>query len=395
VRILVATLGPPLPADRGARVRDLELIRRLASRHEVILAPIMGAGRDLAPIDALDGSVQVSPIAATASLARVPGRLPLLAAGIPAGTLPYLGWGVRRRFARLVAETRPATVQLEHSFLSPLVDAVDPRSCGRVLSLHNVASRQYASIAHAARGAERLLGELKRRLVTRLERRYLPRFEAVVVVSRPERDAVLSLDPRAEVTVVENGADTRRLQPLSRPTRRSVLFVANLEYGPNQAAARWLCEEIVPRLRELSPQAEVRVVGPGVSRALAKLAARAGVQVVGGVPDLLPHYEWAAVCVAPLRAGGGSRLKVLEAMALGRPVVSTPLGAVGLELEPERHILLAESGREFARQVARGLADPDLWTRVAAEARARAEARYDWDRLGDRLGELHERLARR
>ncbi|MGH2956740.1 MAG: glycosyltransferase [Solirubrobacterales bacterium] len=390
---MIATLGSPLPADRGARIRDLELVRRLASRHEVILAPIVPAN-ELASLRGLHAEVaRVLPIASAASMARVPCRLPLLARGLPAACLPYLGWGVRRVFARMVEEVHPASVQVEHSFLSPLVDEIDAGSCRRVLSLHNVASGQYASIARATRGAQRGLVELKQRLATGLERRYLPRFEAVVVVSRPERDAVLRLDPGAEVTVIENGVDTSRLQPLPRPSRRSVLFVANLEYGPNQAAVRWLCDEIVPALRQLSPRAEVRVVGTGGSRRLRRLAAQAEVQMVGGVSDLLPHYGRASVCVAPLRAGGGSRVKILEAMALGRPVVSTPLGAAGLELEPDRHILLAADAGGFARQISRAFADQELWGRVSAEARARAEARYDWDMLGARLGQLHERLA--
>jgi polysaccharide biosynthesis protein PslH len=396
VRILVATLGSPLPADRGARVRDLELIRRLASRHEVTLAPVVDPTVDLSPLRALKPPLaRVAPIASAASMARVPGRLPMLAQSVPLAGLPYLGWGARRRFAELVADARPDTVQLEHSFLAPLVDGTDPGSPRRVLSLHNVGAEQYASLGRAARGLERGASVVKQRLAARLERRYLPRFEAVVVVSRSERDAVLRLDPTADVTVVENGVDTRRLRPLPRPSRQSVLFVANLDYAPNASAVRWLCEEIAPALRALAPQAELRVVGPGGSRRLRRLAVRARVEMVGVVPDVVPHYEWGAVCVAPLRAGGGSRLKILEAMALGRPVVSTPLGAAGLEVEPGRHILLADDAQGLARQIGRALADRELSDRLAAEARARAESDYDWDDLGARLCSLHERLAPR
>jgi glycosyltransferase involved in cell wall biosynthesis len=326
-------------------------------------------------------------------MASAAARVPMLAAGMPAAAIPYLSRGARRRFAELVADARPDTVQIEHSFLAPLVDAADTPAGGRVLSLHNVAAEQYRSIARSARGAGGAVGAVKQRLAARLERSYLPRFDAVVVVSDAEREAVMRLDPAATVTVVENGVDTRRLRPLPRPPRQSVLFVGNLDYAPNEAAARWICEEIAPALRRLTPAAEVRVVGPGGSGRLRRFAARAGVEMAGPAADVVPHYKWSSVCVAPLRAGGGTRLKVLEAMALGRPVVSTPLGAAGLELEPERNVLLAEDAEGLARQVARALADRELWQRLSAEARARVESRYDWDSLGDRLRRLHERLA--
>jgi polysaccharide biosynthesis protein PslH len=396
MRVLVATLGPPLPADRGARVRDLELLRRLGARHEVTLLALLESPQEAAPLKELEGTVRrVEWVADRHSPAHDATRMLHVARGTPLASAPFLSRRAVRRFAQLVAEERPDLVQIEHSFLAPLVDTIPIARRPRVvLSLHNVGDRQYASMAaSASRLDARLRYRAKHALVRSLERRYLGRFDLVLVVSEPEREAVHELAPDVAVEVIENGVDTDRLLPLPEAGRASVLFIANLAYRPNADAAIWLCARVVPALRALRSGTQVRIVGPDPPQRLRVLARRQGVAVTGFARDIVPHYRWASVAVAPIHSGGGTRLKILEAMALGRPVVSTPLGCDGLAVEDGRHLLVAHRPEDFAQRIAALLGNAQLRERLRGESRRLVERRYSWQRSADKLLATYERLA--
>jgi polysaccharide biosynthesis protein PslH len=397
VRLLIATLGPPVPADRGARVRDLELLRRLGLHHEVTVLAILGSTQEAAALKELEGAVnRVEWVADARAPGRPAARVLRAAYGTPIASVPFLPRQAARRFAQLISDEHPDLIQIEHSFLAPLVDAIPAqRRPPVVLSLHNVGDRQYASMAasRSRRDLVRVGSRVKHALVRSLERRYLGRFDLVLVVSEPEREAVRALEPGVAVEVIENGVDTDRLLPLEEADRASVLFVANLAYRPNVDGAVWLCARVVPALRALRPGAEVRIVGPAPPRRLRGLARRRGVAVTGLVPDVVPHYRWARVAVAPIHSGGGTRMKILEAMALGRPVVSTRLGCDGLEAEDGRHLLVADRAGDFARQIAALLEDAQLRERLCREGRRLVERRYSWQRSADKLLTIYERLA--
>jgi glycosyltransferase involved in cell wall biosynthesis len=371
MNVLLVLPDSPLPANRGARVRDLELIRRLAPRCRLTVLCLVRSKAEAGELHTLAALVH---------------RLEWARA--PLASAPYISAGAVACFRELVAAEKPEIVQIEHSLLAPLIDALPvDQGVRSVLSLHNVATRQYRSMAVASRGFHRRASySLKAALAHRLERRYLQRFDLAVCVSEPERDAVLALSPTARTAVVPNGVDVARLQPLPGDGEAdAILFVANMEYRPNAEAARWLCNRVLRRLVDLRPGVRVRLVGPGGQRHLRGLAVDDRIELAGDVRDLRSHYAWAGVVAVPILAGGGTRLKVLEAMALGRPVVSTPLGSEGLALETEKHLLTAERPEEFAVALDRLLGDGDLRGRLSAEARLQIERRYSWDRAAEVL----------
>jgi glycosyltransferase involved in cell wall biosynthesis len=234
--------------------------------------------------------------------------------------------------------------------------------------------------ALAVGAPDRALLGLKAGLVERFETRLARRFDRVIAVSERERALLLAADPALWVAVVENGVDASALTPLAEePSSRELLFVGNLAYRPNADAVRWLAEAILPRVRADLPEARLRVVGRGASRGLQRLAEAHGVAFEGEVSDVRPHYRRALLAVVPLRAGGGTRLKVLEAMALGRPVVSTAIGCEGLPARDGEHVLLADSPEAFAAAVIRLAGDEALRARLRAAARRLVEERFDWD----------------
>jgi len=172
------------------------------------------------------------------------------------------------------------------------------------------------------------------------------------------------------------------------------MFSGLMSYYPNDHGIRWFIERIFPRVRDEVPDARLLVVGAHPSRKLRGLAGR-GVEVTGYVPRIQPYFARAQVVVAPLRMGGGTRVKLLEAMAMRRPVVSTTFGAAGLAARDGRHLLLADTPAAFARAVVNLLRDPRLAASLVAQAAALVADEYSWDAIGRRLRDACARLAPR
>jgi glycosyltransferase involved in cell wall biosynthesis len=266
-----------------------------------------------------------------------------------------------------------------------------------VLSLHNVGFAQYERMRRAAGNRVEALGYLAKRMaLRRLERSYAPRFDELIAVSRSERATLLEAIPGLAVTVIENGVDTTRLQPLAPAANGDrILFVGNLAYRPNVHAVVDFCTSILPLIRAQRPGTSFEIVGPDPPRAVSELARPGAVEVTGPVAELEPHYRRAALTVVPLRAGGGTRLKILESMALGRCVVSTSAGCEGLGFTDGQELLVADGAAEFARKTLSLLESEERRLSLAATARRAVEDTYDWDALADRLLGLYRRLVAR
>jgi glycosyltransferase involved in cell wall biosynthesis len=395
VRILFVTLGSPLTPDRGPQIRDHELIRRVARHHEVGVLPVLWPGQQLGSCAELERSCELlEPVRLGAGSGRGRRLLEHLRRGLPLATLGFLEGELLERL-HAAARARPyEIVQLEHSFLAPCLAAIPGRT-RTVLSLHNLGHQQYHSMARASRaGPGRALLSARSVLLGRMERSYLPRFDGVVVVSQVERDRLRRLPPTLPVAVVPNGIDAARRQPLAGDGEPgTLLFVGNLAYAPNADAVIDFCRRALPLLVERVPGVRLLIVGDRPPAAVRRLAG-AHVEVVGLVEDVASCYQRARLAIVPLRAGGGTRYKVLEAMALGRCVVSTPFGVEGIEVADGREVLLAAPGAPFARRVEQALGDPVLRHGLIERGRAFVEREHDWGRSAARLLALYEQLGR-
>jgi glycosyltransferase involved in cell wall biosynthesis len=244
----------------------------------------------------------------------------------------------------------------------------------------------------SARGRERPLAALKAWLMRGWEASAIKRFDRAIVVSRDDLARLREIGCTLPAAVIPNGVDTRSLQPLPPAQGDELLFVGTMGYFPNREAVRWMAREILPLIREQRPQCRLTVVGTGGEKHLADLEQQGMLEITGAVPDLLPWYQRSQVAVVPLLSGGGTRLKILEAMALQRPVVSTTLGCEGIELQHGRDVMLADDPRAFARAVLQLLEDRELSLRLARAGRAQVERNYDWDLLSARLLEEYAKL---
>jgi glycosyltransferase involved in cell wall biosynthesis len=212
----------------------------------------------------------------------------------------------------------------------------------------------------------------------------------VWVCSEEEAAELASSGVTSPVLVVPNGVDTVRFAPGgTRPLPKHLLFFGKLDYFPNHDAVNYCLREIWPRIRDQVPDAELQVVGPAASAAMqAAIAASPGASWLGRVDDIPATIRAAAVVIVPLRAGGGTRLKILEAMAVARPVVSTTIGAEGLAMTDGVELLIADEPVRFAERVIGLLGDPDSAELLGARARSAVQQRFDWAGIRGRMGEL-------
>ena len=388
MKVLWVTFGLAYPPDTGFRQRDYHLIREISRHAEIVLFSLIPPGGVTDP-------GELARICARVETWQMPRRLP------PAGGLARIragAWhnfypGAAARLAALAEAEQPDIVQIEHSLLAAYRDALPGSVAGRtVLSLHNVAYQQYRRMASLSRNpGTRVAYRLKARLMRGAEAHYVQQYDAVVTVSARESALLTALVARLRPTVVENGVDCGALRPLA-PGGAAVLFTGLMNYPPNADAAVFFARSILPRIRAEVPDVKFLIAGHAPPRRVQRLAADPRIEVTGSVADLRPYYEQAAAAVVPLRAGGGTRLKILESMALGRPVVSTSIGCEGLDVEHDHHLLIADRPEEFAGCVTRLLRDPSLCQRLAAAARGLVETRYAWPAIAQRLLALHASL---
>ena len=237
----------------------------------------------------------------------------------------------------------------------------------------------------------RIYSNINWRKLSREERAAWRRFDGVTVTS--DRDAALlkELEPKTTVAVIPNGVDTRQFAPNSDPPDPElVLFFGAMNYFPNSDGVRFFVNQIWPRILAKRPTAKLCLVGPAGANILA--LANDSIEVTNFVDRVEPYIDRAAVVVVPLRLGGGTRLKVVEAMCKAKPIVSTRIGSEGIDVVHDQHVLFADEPQDFADQVERVLADPALGRRLGSTAAKLAEEKYSWPALGNELEQFYQQL---
>lgn len=357
----------PLPADSGGKQRSLAVLTRLASLGDVILCAFHEEGADMAGLAQMGVDVRSVPWRPTAPR-------------ISRGALhAWSGSAARFWDADLAALVRTATaeaptdvLQVEYATLAPYL--VGAKATLRVLDLHNIESALAASYARGQSRLKSLPVWLETAALRGLEWRGLRRVEVAAVVS--EQDRLRLPHSRTEILLCPNGWDpTGPLPPATDPV---VIFVALLKWRPNADAAVWFVNKVWPLVRARHPDAQLLLVGRSPGPRVQRLAAE-DITVTGTVPDVRPYLARARVAVAPLLSGGGTRLKVLEALDVGRPVVATPIGAEGLEDLVGRGVTVASTAGGMADAVADLLADPARATGIGLEGSQTVAERYAWD----------------
>jgi glycosyltransferase involved in cell wall biosynthesis len=385
----------------GAKLREYHLAKALGTQgwlHYVFFSAANGVVPSGSDLPFCGGITPVAP-------AKLYGKANLIRGVMGRWPLPVLNYTSQEMTDVLqkVARSRQfQIVQLDSIHLAPyeaLLRRLLPQA-RIVYDWHNIESdilRQYAKRGPTL--ARRRYAAITARKMAQLESKILHSAHGHIVCSDRERERLLQLAPQARVEVIENGVDVHRFPATFRagPERRRLVFVGLMNYHANVDAAVWFTERIWPALRRQFPQLTLTLVGAEPSPEVMELAKQERVEVTGTVPDVAPYYAEAVAALVPLRSGGGTRLKILESMAAGVPVISTRIGAEGLEVTPGQDILLApaEDGPELEQQwsaaVQSIVTDPGLWLQMARAGRQRVEGQYDWGVLGTRLVETYRR----
>jgi glycosyltransferase involved in cell wall biosynthesis len=399
MKILLLSPYPPFPARGGGSLRISNLLAGLAERHAVTclsFAPDAAAVAAMAPLrDICRLATVIGP--PPRSLARR--AWTTLASPLPDLALRNLAKGYRAALSRTLAAERFDVVHvaslemagyglMARGFGVPLI-ALDQFNAEYLLQRRAALADLRRGIGGRPRALLAGIYSLAQwRKLAAYESRMLRTFDRVLVVSQEDRAALARLSPRADLRVVPNGVDTARFAPGAAPVGgpADMLFTATLDYRPNIDAVIWFAAEVLPRIRASWPEARFVVVGRAASSAVRSLHNKNSIIIVGEVDDVRPYVAGAAAYVVPMRIGGGSRLKLLEALSLAAPVVCTPMGAEGVAgLRDGEHLLLGASPDAFAAAALRLLGDPALGRRLGAAGRAHMVAHYDWRAITPRL----------
>jgi polysaccharide biosynthesis protein PslH len=357
----------PLPDNNGGHQRSLAIARRLADLGDLVLCGYDDGSADRAGLRGMGFDVRAVPWRGTPT--RV-ARGVLKARSLSAGRF----WSADMvKSVRGAADEKPIDLlQVEYQQMVPLV--LDVPAKQSVLDLHNIESSLVASYAGARRGVPAALFRTEAAALRRMERRTIGRFDHVVVVSEKERDR---LPPGARsVLVCPNGREPSAVLPeASEPT---VAFVATMGWAPNVDAAVWLARDIWPTVRARVPRARLLLVGKDPAPAVLALADET-IEVTGTVEDVRPYLAQARVLVAPLRAGGGTRLKIMEALDVGRPLVATSVGCEGMEDLIGRGVVVADTASALAEAIADLLLDPAHAAALGRAGHDAVAADHTWD----------------
>jgi len=382
----------PYPPDKGDKIRAYNVLRHLAERYRVHLATFIDAPEDVAHVARLEticASVAWRPLSPRRARLR---SLAGLLTGAPLTQFYFGDRRLRAAIAQLAAAHRPAFVYVFSSAMAPYV--TDCLGARVILDMVDVDSEKWRQYSETGSRPVRALYRREGRTLLALERRSAARADAVLLVSRAEVELFAGLAPEAASRThpVGNGVDIEYFDPsrtFADPFdgRPALVFTGAMDYRPNVEAMVSFAEHVMPLLRTRAAPPCLWIVGANPSRAVLALAGP-DIRVTGRVPDVRPYLKHARVAVAPLRIGRGIQNKVLEAMAMGLPVVATPQAREGIDAAAKDELLTATTPAEFAAVIGRVL-DGDAGP-VGARARARVARDYGWDASLVRLDRLLE-----
>ena len=393
LRILFVSLSVPYPPSNGQRMRNWALLQALAAEGHALTLLSFAERHDLAEADhALRktcADVQFVPLpdAARSDALNYGNRLRAFLS-----VLPYGVWRYRSEY--MTAAIREAIAQASFDLL--ICDDVylvknlpKPVPVPVLLNKHDITHvilRRY--LTHELNPAKLAYGWTEYEKLRNWEAWASSNVAAVLACSEHDRVAIEALCPKAQVAVVPNSIDVGNCVPKSADDGKTILFAGAMDWYPNQDAVSFFISKILPKLQELVPDSRFRIAGRCPPEGFrARFAGVPSVEFTGTVPDMRPEITKAAVCVVPLRIGSGTRMKILEAAAMAKAIVSTRIGAEGLDFMDDKEIILADGPEEFARAIADLLTDPARRRAMSLAARRRVEVQYGMPALRSAIRE--------
>ena len=374
----------PYPPSKGDKIRAWHFLQHLASTRRVHLGCFIDDDRDWTHVpflkQALGGETFFAKLERRRALVR---SLPALATRDPL-TLPYYRDAKLAAWVRRLRRERPMTVFVYSSSMAQYV--MDDDGCPRLIDFVDVDSEKWREYATRRRWPLSAIYSREAEALLAVERRIAAEFEASIFVSEPEARLFRERAPEVarRVTSVTIGVDTQRFSadtvyqdPYGNAGHPAVCFTGMMDYWPNIDAVTWFVESVLPAVRRDRPGTTFWIVGANPTRAVQDLASHPGVYVTGRVEDTRPYLAHAAAVVAPLRVARGIQSKVLEALAMGRPVIASHDAFEGLRVEAGRDLLVARTAEEFSHAIAQ-VWQPGVADTLGRQGREAVQRRHDW-----------------
>jgi glycosyltransferase involved in cell wall biosynthesis len=399
LKVLFLSHFVPYPPKGGCFQRNYNLLTRIAAAHEVHLVamrhkssthPEAETGqakeellRHCSAVDIIDIAGNTEP----AGMARL--ALEGLPRLLPLNVSIYRSREMRQRLHALRATEQFDLAHFDTIGLAQYFD--DVGNVPRVMTHHGAESYMIRRrIQRESNPIKRAYFVYEWLALQRYERIHCPRFDANIVMSADDGAILRRSAPDATFIPIENGVDIGFFTPVPPMKQRALIFAGRLDQYSNRDGILNFMQTVWTTLRQQHPDVVIHIIGNNPPDILRRMAEKdSQIKVHGFVPDVRPFFSESAAMICPLRDGGGTRIKILDGLALGIPIVSTSVGIEGIAVVPERDLLVADSPEAFVRQITRVFSDTALRARLATNARALAEQRYSWDSLADDLGQLY------
>jgi polysaccharide biosynthesis protein PslH len=392
MRILWVKANKLLPVSSGGDIRSYNIARQLSARHELTFLSYYDGQTDAAYEHELERHFAGAICASTGKKARSGlargfdylSRLPKVE---PYAVGRFASTGVRKQLETWFQEQRFDVAVCD--FLDAAVNFPKKPGVPTVLFQHNVESEIWRRHAEATSNPiRRAMYKMEFAKMLRYEQEIVGRYCHVIAVSEHDKSLMTNWVEASRITVVPTGVDLDQYQPAETPSPAGplIMFVGAMDWEPNIDAVEYFCGEIWPLVQSQVATAKFCIVGRNPDRRVQKLASQS-VEITGTVPSVGGHLRQAATVIVPLRIGGGTRLKIYEAMAMGKAVVSTSVGAEGLDVHHGRDIVLADNPRDFAGAIVMFLEDRELRGRYERAA-AELASQYGWPAIGDKFAQV-------
>jgi sugar transferase (PEP-CTERM/EpsH1 system associated) len=396
MKILWVKAGGLVPPDTGGKIRSYNILRELARSHSITFFSFYAAhDSDLHPdLKNIFDRVVCVPLdlPAAKSFAEMLDYGARLLSSQPYGITKYCRAEVRRSLHALLERETYDVILCDFIFAAAVIPWNWPTP--KVLFTHNVEAdiwRRHYEVA--TNPIWKAISWREWRKMEGAERRYLRLADRILTVSESDRDAFAPFLDLGKLTVIPTGVDVDYFQPmLVEENANSLVFTGSMDWLPNEDAILYFVDAILPLIKQQLPEVSLEVVGRSPSRKLQALAeTEKSVRLTGWVEDIRPFVARGAACIVPLRIGGGTRLKIFEAMAMKKAVISTSVGAEGLPVSSGENILLADTPNDFADSVVSVLRDPSRRQRLGTAARTLVQENYSWPRVAETFARtLHD-----
>jgi len=390
MRILWVKVGGLWPLNTGGRLRSFHIVSELCRRHRVTLLTTHGPADDPAGLAAALPRCEAVQSFPTRTAKHGSARFVTALLRSWLSPLPVDLW--KSRVAALQCEANRLTAAGEidlcvADFLAAAPNVPMGGAVPTILFTHNVEHMIWKRLSETeGHPLRRALLEVEWRKMRRYEGMACGAADLTLAVSEVDRTMLAALEPQSCVRTIPTGVDVDYWSPDGRAEHPAhLVFTGSMDWYPNEDAVLYFLNAILPRIRRDVPDVSLAVVGRNPTPRLRTVGAQAGVRVTGTVDDVRPHVANAAVCVVPLRVGGGTRLKIFEALSMGKAVVSTSIGAEGLPVESGEHAVIVDDPADFAREVVRLLRRPDERQRLGSAGRRLVEERYSWREVARRF----------